>query len=566
MKQNFTRKISALLLSAAMCFSLYAQVPVNAQDTDAEAAINEKPGKELQTMASGVKAPRTESGMRVWDCIEFGRYPQAEVIPTLDGYDRLSQVEWTDSDVIVDSQLYAELENPDNTWDENLDKTIGGDKYRVVTEFAMFQGGTGHYKWPIGMGKVQLYFKHEPIKWRVLEVNGDQALLLADKALDAWPYSTKNDPVTWETSAARAGTRTFTERAFSADELNAILETSLENKPNIHDGTPGGNPTKDKVFLLSEDDVYGSKAALHGFVSSEMTDDPARQCQSGTFAKARRVHSDTREGSKGSCNWWLRSPGSNTNSAAYVFVTGRGHSYGSFADNDYGLRPAMWIDLSKADYKSAGTIQFPAISTSDPNEGGSGSNGPGSSDPGTIGSGSKSSVKVTGITISGISGKIAAGKKITLTAQVMPANASDPRVTWASSNTKVAKVSPSGVVTMNKNSGGKSVTITATAADGSSVTAKYKLTSMKGVVSKITISGKKTVKAGKTLKLKAKVKASKKANTKLKWTSSNTKYAKVSSSGKVKTYKAGKGKKVKITAAATDGSNKKKTITISIKK
>lgn len=84
-------------------------------------------------------------------------------------------------------------------------------------------------------------------------------------------------------------------------------------------------------------------------------------------------------------------------------------------------------------------------------------------------------------------------------------------------------------------------------------------------VKKISISGKKSVKAGKSLSLKAKVTASKGANKKLKWTSSNKKYAAVSSSGKVKTYKAGKGKKVKITAKATDGSGKKASITIKIK-
>ena len=88
---------------------------------------------------------------------------------------------------------------------------------------------------------------------------------------------------------------------------------------------------------------------------------------------------------------------------------------------------------------------------------------------------------------------------------------------------------------------------------------------MKGVVKKIAVTGAKTVKAGKSLKLKAKVTATKGANKKLKWTSSNTKYATVTSSGKVKTFKAGKGKKVKITAMATDGSNKKKTVTINIK-
>lgn len=173
--------------------------------------------------------------------------------------------------------------------------------------------------------------------------------------------------------------------------------------------------------------------------------------------------------------------------------------------------------------------------------------------------------RVSKITVSGFSNKIAAGKKIKLTAKVFPSNAANKKVIWKSSNTKVAKVNSSGVVTLNKKSGGKSVTITATAADGSKKKATYKITSMKGVVKKITISGKKTVNAGKALKLKVKVTASKKANKKLKWTSSNKKYATVNASGKVKTLKAGKGKKVKITAAATDGSGKKATVTIKIK-
>lgn len=174
-------------------------------------------------------------------------------------------------------------------------------------------------------------------------------------------------------------------------------------------------------------------------------------------------------------------------------------------------------------------------------------------------------VRISKVTISGVSNKIAAGKKIKLTINVYPSDASNKSVSWKSSNTKVATVDSNGIVTMKKNSGGKSVVITAIAKDGSGVKATYKINSMKGVVKKVSISGGKSVKAGKSLKLKAKVKASKKANTKIKWISSNTKYAKVNNSGKVTTYKAGKGKKVKITAMATDGSGKKKSVVIKLK-
>ena len=175
-------------------------------------------------------------------------------------------------------------------------------------------------------------------------------------------------------------------------------------------------------------------------------------------------------------------------------------------------------------------------------------------------------IKVSKITIATTtSNKIATGKKVTLKATVTPSNAYNKGVTWKSSNTKVATVSSSGVVTTKKKMGGKTVTITATAKDGSGKKASYKIYVMKGVVKKVYISGVKSVKAGKKLYLKGKTSASSGANRTLKWSSSNTKYAKVSSKGTVTTCKAGKKKSVKITARAVDGSGKSKTVTIKIK-
>ena len=174
-------------------------------------------------------------------------------------------------------------------------------------------------------------------------------------------------------------------------------------------------------------------------------------------------------------------------------------------------------------------------------------------------------IKVSKIKISALSNKIAAGKKVKLTAAVAPANASNKAVKWTTSNKKVAVVSKNGVVTVNKKAGGKSVVITAIAADGKGARATYKITVMKDAVKKVTITGKNVVKAGKKLKLKAKVAAGKKANKKLVWSTSNKKFATVNQKGVVIAKKAGKGKKVKITAKATDGSNKKKVFTIKIK-
>lgn len=161
--------------------------------------------------------------------------------------------------------------------------------------------------------------------------------------------------------------------------------------------------------------------------------------------------------------------------------------------------------------------------------------------------------------------KLAVNTKITLKAKVTPDTAATNGVTWKISNAKYGKISSKGVLKLTNKAKGKKVKITATAKDGSNVQASITVKGMSGAVKKIKVNGKKEVKAGKSIKLKAKVTASKGSNKAVKWTSSNTKYAKVTSKGKVTAKKAGKGKTVKITATATDGTKHKATKKIKIK-
>ncbi|MCR5667370.1 MAG: Ig-like domain-containing protein [Eubacterium sp.] len=173
---------------------------------------------------------------------------------------------------------------------------------------------------------------------------------------------------------------------------------------------------------------------------------------------------------------------------------------------------------------------------------------------------------VTKLKIKGASHRVAEGKKLKLTAYVMPKNATTTKVVWKSSNKKVASVSQDGVVKVKKDTAGRAADITATTTDGSHVMATYHIRSMDGKVTSISAKAAKKVKAGKTVKIKTTVQTSgDKANRKLSFTSSNTKYATVTKTGKVKTKKAGKGKTVKITIQSTDGSGVKKVIKIKIK-
>ena len=174
-------------------------------------------------------------------------------------------------------------------------------------------------------------------------------------------------------------------------------------------------------------------------------------------------------------------------------------------------------------------------------------------------------VKVSKIKITGATKIVAAGKSVQLKAAVAPSKAVNKAITWKSSNTKYAVISKTGKVTTKTAGKGKHVTITATAKDGSKVSENYKIKIAKGIVKKVNVIAPKAVKAGKSVKLKVKVTATAGAYKTLSWTSSNTKYATVSTSGKVTAKKAGKGKTVKITAKALDGSGKKAVVKLKIK-
>ncbi len=111
----------------------------------------------------------------------------------------------------------------------------------------------GEYYQDDAMGEVK-----EPIKWRVLSVEGNGALLLADKNLDAKPYNVVRTGVTWETCTLRSwlnayggsdnaqgmeysvGGASFLDTAFGEEERNAILDSTLVNVDSEEYGTEGG--------------------------------------------------------------------------------------------------------------------------------------------------------------------------------------------------------------------------------------------------------------------------------------------------------------------------------------
>ena len=229
-------------------------------------------------------------------------------------------------------------------------------------------------------------------------------------------------------------------------------------------------------------------------------------------------------------------------------------------------------NMTEADADMAPSLLLSVKKNSEGNPGGNEGTGddnkPGNNKPPTNNTPAK--VKVKNVSISAPSKQIAAGKKVALKAGVTPKKASNPAVKWSSSNKKYATVNSKGVVTTKRTGKGKIVTIKATAKDGSKKYASVRIKIMKYGVKKVTIKNKpKTLKVGKKVTLKTVVKAEgkngKTVNKTLKWSSSNKKYATVTSKGKVTAKRAGKGKTVTIRVVSTDGTNKKASVKIKIR-
>ena len=241
-----------------------------------------------------------DSSKVTWDCLWFGSYPQSEITEK-------------------DGEIYTTLKNTDN-WDKNGDVIINNIKYHKTKKS---------------------YFKYEPIKWRVIQSENEEAFLLSDVILDKQAYGENEDKqgyITWEESSLRAWlNEKFMNRAFSDEEKEKINITELVNQ---------GNNTSDKIFLLSaaevEDTLDGKK---YGFLLNSET----KQCKTNSFLK-------TKVGF-----WWLRSPEESDDSSFAAEVNnneGQVTWYGIrvYYRND-GVRPALHLNLSSSNlFSYAGTV------------------------------------------------------------------------------------------------------------------------------------------------------------------------------------------------------------------
>lgn len=160
---------------------------------------------------------------------------------------------------------------------------------------------------------------------------------------------------------------------------------------------------------------------------------------------------------------------------------------------------------------------------------------------------------------------VAGGKSVTLKPLFTPADPTNKKLAWSVSENKYGiKINGSGKVSTKAVTEPVNVTVTASALDGSGVSASCEVT-VYPATTKVTISAKggelpASISVDTTLELTASSLPENTANV-YTWKSSNEKIAAVDANGVVTAIKAGK---VKITCTAADGTNKSASVTLKV--
>lgn len=319
-----------------------------------------------ETLSGGLKT--------TWDCLLFGSYPIAEVVSS-DNLKAVDDYAVDDGDIIKDADLYVRLLEAE--W-KNNEAEIDGEKYRRITAkdtVSYTKSEAQRYKWD--SEENYHYFKYQPVKWRIIELNGSEAFLLADREMDCIEYNTFSEDVTWSNCTLRSflngydetfnranisfaadKQKSFFNTAFTDKEKSALIRSKVENPDNSYYKTDCGDTTEDYVFILSADEVFASpSAARHGFYYGSGVDDPARRFRPTMYAKARGTWYSPVEGYKGNGFWYMRTNGYSQSNATYICDFGYIYNRGTDVTcNDSGVLPAIRIDLSKANAASAGTV------------------------------------------------------------------------------------------------------------------------------------------------------------------------------------------------------------------
>jgi|LSQX01.3.fsa_nt_gb uncharacterized protein YjdB len=342
----------------------------------------------------------------------FGRYPQTRVMDsaTLSALNDLT-LTWIPYGYYSGTGGWGT--QVQSGYMKYADISYKGDRYRAVRftsyrPFITYYASSEANSWQDENGYVTntvYWFKYEPLIWRVLDVS--TGLLMAEDIIDSGYLHHISPYPAWTNSNVRAWLNgVFYESAFSYAERERVSDSTVFT-PASNGGV--GIETTDKVFLLSREEAVNT---AYGFNPSGMAFDPARAVQGSDYARCQGLNVSTQSEDYGYSDWWLRSPGYISADAGYVNRSGDIYPGKEVSYTDTGICPVFKIsNLSYLVYMS---------SVNEP---------------------------VTGVSINEESLSVTEGCAARLTVAIEPSWAANKSVVWSSSDTDVATVDHTGLVT-----------------------------------------------------------------------------------------------------------------------
>lgn len=214
-------------------------------------------------------------------------------------------------------------------------KQLSGAKVGSIVLFGAYEQDNRSYS----IEENAVAAKEESIEWIVLKKEKTRVLLISRYALDCLPYNEQRGDTTWETASLRNWLNgEFFEKAFLPEEQKLIQSITVKTG-NGWENTPGGRDTKDRVFILENDEMY----KLFGNDASKW------QCAPTEYAKERGVmysNSEQTEEGLGTCRYWSRTPGFYQDEATNVEYSYKTISAQFVNSSGIGVRPAIWVKIS----------------------------------------------------------------------------------------------------------------------------------------------------------------------------------------------------------------------------
>lgn len=234
---------------------------------------------------------------------------------------RHAKENWQDAGTIEISESQTDRQMPENPVIDEQNKTVTWDCIYF-----------GHYYQDSTVSR-------EPIKWRVLSVEGDDAYLIADQNLDSASYHPAAQSVNWGSCSLRdwlnrRGPESymwggFAGQAFGKEEQSGIIM----------------NKNGDMVSLLSEDELHKPE---YGFVpeSESARGGCTRTAESTPYVK-------------GTNSWWLRGGNDGGKELHYVDEDGtiRTSSISEEYSRQRAVRPTIHLDLKNSTWYRAESVR-----------------------------------------------------------------------------------------------------------------------------------------------------------------------------------------------------------------